>query len=174
MTPKGRTKVGGSQKPGDLAPGEVFAQRMREVREKKGWTLTELARRLGDLGSTLQRSTLAKIEGAEPARSRRVTLEEVLLISYALDVSPLHMIVPLTDLRSPRVIVGPGYPQPADPPDLRAWLKGEEPLFDQNRMMFALERPASEIPKALERMPDVAHQLQQSWRPPSAERREER
>lgn len=170
MTKK-REQIGGPAKPGDLFPGEVFAQRLKEVRERRGWTQTRLVRRLEELGfstssgKALHRSTLAKIE-ADPTRARRVTLEEVLAISYALGVSPLYMFIPI-ELGGPNVTVALGV-QAWKPSDMRAWLRGEQALPYQDPRWFALERPEEEIPEALSRAPEVVTELQKTWRPVAA------
>src|SRR3954454_22931103 len=114
-------RFGGQVKEGDAQPAVVFGKRVAAVRLDRGWTQARLAERLRELGYALPREALARLETGK----RGVSLEDVFAIAYALDVSPLHLIVPVDD--APRVIVAGGV-QPADPGDLRRWVRGEEPL----------------------------------------------
>jgi transcriptional regulator with XRE-family HTH domain len=139
-------------------------RRLAEVRKARGWTQKYLAERIAErggvgLGQPLHRVRLAKLE-SDPEKARRVTLEEVLAISYALDVSPLYMIAPIEQFPPPRLLVT-GEVQAADPEDARAWLSGEEPLLNQDEFTFVMQRPAS----------DITRQLQQSTQYPKEERR---
>ena len=68
-------------------PSEVFAEQMRIQRERKGWTQKQLAARLGKLGYVVHQTTVGKWETGE----RRITIDEALVISVALDVSPAYM-----------------------------------------------------------------------------------
>jgi transcriptional regulator with XRE-family HTH domain len=166
-------RFGASVKPGDLSAGEVFGHRLAELRKARGWTQVQLADRITELGGVgigaqnVHRGRVAKLE-SNPEKARRVTLEEVLAISYALGVSPMYMVVPL-DRMEPRVAVM-GNIQPADPEDVRLWLRGDQPLHGQDPFVFAVERPAEEIPAAMEREPTLIHKWKQSFRYPKEEK----
>jgi transcriptional regulator with XRE-family HTH domain len=165
-------KIGGSVKEGDQTAGEVFAGRLAEVRKARGWTQKYLAERIAERGGVglrqpLHRVRLAKLE-SDPEKARRVTLEEVLAISYALDVSPVYMIAPL-EFDGPRLLVT-GEVQAADPGDARAWFRGEEPLPGQDEFTFTIQRPASDVPAQLERRPHITRRLQQSTQYPKEEK----
>ena len=69
---------------------EIFATEVRATRERKGWTQERLAERLVELGSTIDRSTVAKIE----AGKRGVSLDECLIFAVALGVSPSTLVFP--------------------------------------------------------------------------------
>jgi transcriptional regulator with XRE-family HTH domain len=158
-------KIGGSVREGDKSAGEIFGERLAAVRKARGWTQAELARRVAErggvgVGRPLHRVKLGKLE-TDPEKAKHVTLEEVLAISYALDVSPLYMLAPLDDLRGARLIVAGGV-QPTDPHDARMWLKGEEPLLGQDDFTFTMQRPASEIPEQLAARPNVMRRLQEA------------
>jgi transcriptional regulator with XRE-family HTH domain len=163
-------RIGGKPRPSDLSAGQIFAKRLAEVRKARGWSQKELAERMTELGHRIHRVRLAKIE---KERARAVTLEDVLALSYALDVSPLYMVTPIAPPSDPaepetRLLIA-GERQPAEADDARAWLRGEEPLLNQDPYVFTFERPARDIPAALERHPEVTQQLQRSVRYPKEE-----
>jgi transcriptional regulator with XRE-family HTH domain len=157
-------RTGGKVKEGDLSAGQVFARRLAEVREARDWSQKRLSERMTELGHPIHRVKLAKIE---KERARSVTLEDVLALSYALDVSPLYMVAPL-EADGPRLTVV-GNEQPADPDDARAWLRGDEPLLGQDEFTWTMQRPAREVPAQLERRPNVMRRLQQTTQYPKEE-----
>jgi len=139
----------------EVTAGEVFARRMREVRRRRDWSQADLANRLKELGHPIHRVTLTKIEqgGKETAspeartRAQNVALEDVLAISFALGVSPIHMIVPRQPDARLRVVSGK---QAVDQILLRAWLRGESTLLDEDPRFFFSELPLDEFEKRLE------------------------
>jgi transcriptional regulator with XRE-family HTH domain len=140
-------RVGGKPGPDDLSAAEVFARRMTEVRKGRGWTAKELARRLAEAGHVISRGRIAKLEtgGTQP------TISDLFAIAYVLDTSPLFLLAPLE--RKPDVIFVGGV-QPAAPDEIRAWLRGEAELLNQNPKVFAVERPGAERQEALARLPE--------------------
>lgn len=135
----------------DLWPGEVFAKRLREVRKRRDWTQQQLADRLEELGYKIDRVILTRIESGR-SRARQAKLEEVLAISFALGVSPLHMIVPFDrDLRL-RV---PGCKQPMPPLIVRRWLQGLDTLADEDPRWFWTEVPPEDLDEVLEQARQV-------------------
>jgi transcriptional regulator with XRE-family HTH domain len=77
----------------DLRPTQVFANRLREVRDKAGLSQEDVRQRLEDMGYELSRSAIAQIELGR----RRVTLDEALALAVALGVAPVHLMVPFED-----------------------------------------------------------------------------
>ncbi|PFG69112.1 helix-turn-helix protein [Propionibacteriaceae bacterium ES.041] len=66
-----------------VAPGAVFARRLREQRRASRMTQTELARRLSALlGTTLDASAITKIESGD----RAVRLDEAVYIAQILEM----------------------------------------------------------------------------------------
>src|SRR4051812_23343015 len=124
-----------------LTAGQVFARRLREVRKRRDWTQEKLAERLRELGFPMHRVTLAKIEKGEK-RALHVELEEVLAISFALGVSPLHMIVPFDPEAQVKVVE---KRQAVWPEWMRSWLRGKQPLLDEDAGFFLSEIPAEEL-----------------------------
>lgn len=128
-------------------PGEVFAQRLREVRTRRGWSQRELAERLMDLGvTTLSRATLAKIEAGR-GRAANVSVADALAIASALGVSPLALVTPARLAEqvavTPKRIVSGGR--------LRGWIRQSWPLSDEDdRRVFFSELPTEEFDALLE------------------------
>lgn len=71
----------------------TIAQRVQDLRRKRGWSAAALAEECADLGMpALNRSVIANIESG---RRPYVTTDELLTLAYALDVAPVHLLVPL-------------------------------------------------------------------------------
>ena len=140
-------RVGGKPKPGDLTAAEVFARRMTDVRKRRTWTQAELARRLAEVGHVISRIRIAKLETG----TTQPTISDLFAIAYVLDTSPLYLLAPIE--REPDVLVVGGL-QPASPDEVRAWLRGETGLLNQNPKVFAVERPGAERQAALARLPE--------------------
>jgi transcriptional regulator with XRE-family HTH domain len=109
-------------------PSQVFARRMREVREHRGWTQQDLADRLKELGVGIDRATLARIENG----TRGLPLDDALVISAALGPSPLHMFVPTNS--SEAVALAPKLIESARL--VREWIRGRRRLRDKDREVF--------------------------------------
>jgi transcriptional regulator with XRE-family HTH domain len=67
---------------------QTFTRRVREERERRGWSQAELSRRVAALGHKLDKDAMSKLEGGE----RRVTLDDGIALAAALDV-PLHALL---------------------------------------------------------------------------------
>ena len=119
----------------------VLAQRVRELRKRRGFTQGELADRVNAvLGTNWYATTVAKIEGTGTSRSRQATtrskkrtpsaeavrrtaravsMTELLALAISLNVSPESLLLP----RGPSAPVDVGGP-PATAHALREWLAG--------------------------------------------------
>jgi transcriptional regulator with XRE-family HTH domain len=113
--------------------GETFARQTRETRERLMLTQRDLAERLTALGMRADQTTVAKIESG----SRRVTIEDALLIAAALDVAPLHLLIPRED--DAALTIG-RLSGSAD--SMRRWAVGDEPLSDSDGAVYFAEAPA--------------------------------
>jgi transcriptional regulator with XRE-family HTH domain len=126
----------------DLSASEVFAERLREVREwhrgpkRESLSQAGLAQRLERIGHPIHRSRIAKLESGEA----RPKLDDVLAIAVVLNVSPLFLIVP--PLGS-KLRIGK---EAISPQDARAWIAGKEPLPGQLPAAFAAQQPDDQIP----------------------------
>jgi transcriptional regulator with XRE-family HTH domain len=121
-----------------LTPRQVFAQRMREVRNRRSWSMEELSKRLKELGLKLNASQIAKIETG----SRDISLDEAIAIGVALWVSPLHLFIPTDE--GPPVSLTPNFTK--DRTDARAWVRGSLPLStnEEDVKAYVTESPKPE------------------------------
>jgi transcriptional regulator with XRE-family HTH domain len=121
-----------------LSLGESFAERLKEVRERKRWRQEDLAHRLHELGFPLDRVAISKIEG----RLRTVKIDELAAIAFALDVSPNHLLTSYDQEARIRIT---GMKRPVVPGVARRWIAGYWTLPDQDDKFFERERPPEEI-----------------------------
>lgn len=108
------------------APSEVVGAELRRVRTRKEWTQDDLAARVTELGVTMNRATVAKIETG----ARNVSVDDVFLLACALDVSPLRLLLPHD--RGAMVAVAPEREEPAA--IVRLWMQGTLPLGEADPM----------------------------------------
>lgn len=120
-----------------IAPVEVLALRVRELRNRKGMTAQGLAQDLVQRGLEWDRQTVTKLE---TGRRQNVTVTEWLALARALDVSPLHLLVPLEEVE---YRVTPNEPVAAG--RARSWIRGEEPLPSTDQRIFRSEVPLDEL-----------------------------
>lgn len=127
------------RKIGWTPPSAVVARRIKELRQKKGWSAAKLADACGSIGMPeLNRSVIANIESR---RRKNVTLEEAMTLAMVLDVAPLHLIVP-TDVAakydSELFMVADAT---MNLTDARAWITGGKPLTLQDPRVYYSEVP---------------------------------
>lgn len=100
-------------------------------------TQQQLVDRLGELGLKMDRSTLNKLERGHHAAT--APLDKVFTIAAALEIPPLHLILPLEDDQpvavTPSIVV--------DARLARAWVRGLTTL--PGRSMTLAELPPSEL-----------------------------
>lgn len=90
MPPSGTHRARLGHMPTSMSPQTVLAQRLRRLRERRGWSQEQLASRLADRGLVWQRTTVAKVE----AGSRQVTVDELVAVAFVIGVSPAALVVP--------------------------------------------------------------------------------
>ncbi len=105
---------------------DVFRQRMVHHRRRQDLTQAQLSERLVAMGVNLSRATVAEIESAG-TRGNRVTLEEAVAITAALNVPLRVMLLPLTegdkdDIEDYDIEIGN---QRANVWKLQRWLRGD-------------------------------------------------
>ncbi len=144
---------------------ETFAARVREVRNRRGWSQRELAERVTAAGRPMNASAVTKIEGG----TQGVSLNDALVLAAVLGVAPIHMIVPMDGDLPPVEGLPPGDPghptsTPTDltdklrihPPEARTWIRGDWPLHHRGpwnddwsdeklRHLFVTEAPTTEV-----------------------------
>lgn len=121
---------------------ETTIERIRELRLARGMTQQDLADRLSQLGARVDRTAVAKVEKG----TRELALAEAFQYAWALHVAPVHLFVP-TDSDEP-INIGPDME--ASPFEVRLWIRGQRPLFQDARAYFS-SVPEDEFPYAPEK-----------------------
>ena len=125
----------------------MVAARVREVRIKRGLTAAQLAERCAAAGSPqITTQAIYKIEGQRESSTRpprRVTVDELLALALALNVAPVHLLVPPDDSDAP-------YPVTSSFTEsrfsVRAWIRGVGPAGpDADPREFGAEVPRGEF-----------------------------
>lgn len=115
---------------------EIVAKRVRQLRDKYGWSARELARRCEEAGGPkLDQSVISNLE---LGRRGSVSIDEVLVLALVLDVAPVHLFVPVEDeaVEVGRWTVGS--------PVVREWVRGRYPLPSQDSRRYWTEVPDHE------------------------------
>jgi transcriptional regulator with XRE-family HTH domain len=76
---------------GDSAVTANVRRRVKELRQRKNWRVSDLADRCAQLG--LEGLTVDVLTSLELGRRKNVTLDELVGLALALDVSPVHLMV---------------------------------------------------------------------------------
>ncbi|WP_329103179.1 hypothetical protein [Streptomyces sp. NBC_01439] len=112
-------------------PVATVARRVREVRKRRDLTAEQLAQRLQAVGLPWERGTVVKLEAGY---RQNVGVAEVFALAVALDMSPLHLLVPLDDRPCQ---VTPNRVESAN--TVRAWVRGEQPLPGMDAHAYGTE-----------------------------------
>jgi transcriptional regulator with XRE-family HTH domain len=118
---------------------EQFAEQIRETRKRRGMTQQGLADRLNQLGAQIDRTAVAKTERG----TRELALPELFAFALALDVAPVHLLVPIDSDEPMRL--APNLE--ASPYEARQWIRGFLPLLQDPRPYFTIV-PQSEFEAA--------------------------
>jgi transcriptional regulator with XRE-family HTH domain len=117
-------------------PSEALATTVRVVRERRRWNQQELADRLAELGTKMDRATVARTESL----ARGISLDEAFTLCAALGIAPVFAFFPHghgTQVEiAPELTVDAGHAQ--------AWLRGELPLRREDERVFMEEVPERE------------------------------
>lgn len=121
-------------------PLTTFRRQLRETRKSADLSQTALASKVADLGGNLHSTAITRIERGD----RDVSLEDVLILAAALDVSPLYLIFPRDDCLAKLTPASEAYL----PLHLREWMRGQWPLAGPGTTrvsaFFASQRPPGE------------------------------
>lgn len=109
-------------------PSDHTARAIRLRRDQLGWSAKRLADECARLGAPeLTSAVIANIEHGRPdedgRRRRDVTVDELLVLAYALAVPPLLLLVPLGDEDETPILPGLSVP----PAFAWRWINGDEP-----------------------------------------------
>jgi 8-oxo-dGTP diphosphatase len=123
-------------------PSDVIAQRIRQLREARGWTVAELAARCKDAGlPRLTATVLYKMESQRQNRAPRpVTVDELLILAFVLDIAPVHLIAGLDE--DARLPVSPDWSVWAS--SARQWIRGFAPMAGGDKRRYEANVPPSE------------------------------
>ena len=83
-----------------LRASELAGDRIKQIRQRRGWTAGQLAERCKEIGAPeITVSVIANIETGrkdkDGLRRRDVTVDELFAFAYALEVPPVLLTVPL-------------------------------------------------------------------------------
>ena len=118
---------------------DTTTDRLRVLRKERGFSQQALADKLGLLGTQIDRTAIAKIE----AGTRELSLSEAFQFAQALDVAPVHLFVPVD--ADPDEEIALGENMTAGPEELRAWIRGDMPLFPQDPRIYFSAVPRHEF-----------------------------
>lgn len=121
-----------------VSPVEAISRRVREARKRKDMTAQELADRLKASGVGWDRQTVTKLE---TGRRQNVSVVEWLALARALDVAPVHLLVPLEAGGSYQVTPN----ERANFERVRYWVRGLVPLGRTRVRIWNTEVPAAEL-----------------------------
>lgn len=113
----------GTEEHDEPTVSDVLARRLRELRHERALSAKALSERVSDLGGTLSRGAIARIEAQDAAQRRSVDVAELLLLAAALHVSPTDLLLPPD--RQP-IQVTPTVTSSSV--ELRRWIEGDEPV----------------------------------------------
>src|SRR5690242_9621967 len=119
----------------EQSPSDVVAARVRQVRKRRDLTTAQLAARCAELGAPdLTTQALYKLEGQRDVASRRprpVTVDELLALALALNVAPVHLLVPPDESEAPYQITQTVTATSRFA--ARGWIRGVVPLSGDRR-----------------------------------------
>ncbi len=124
------------KRPAAKRPSEVFADRMRKARERKGWSQQDMADRLAEMGEPTDRATLARTE----TRARGLSLDDAMAYAAALGASFTHMVCPLDNAEP--VALASKLVLPSR--QVRDWIKHGRALRPEDSRTVVLESPDEE------------------------------
>ncbi|HEY2550112.1 MAG TPA: hypothetical protein VGI64_06005 [Streptosporangiaceae bacterium] len=130
---------------------DVLARRVREVRKKRNWTPSDLARRCEALGAEkLTENAVENIESGRRQggrRRREITVDELFVLAYALDVAPISLLVPIDDppdgydVATQRGFIQVTPSASSAYPNVRAWIAGALAFDRQDARLYYAEQP---------------------------------
>lgn len=104
--------------------GRRLGERVRLVRRERELTQDQLSARLSALGRPMPTASIGRLESGD----RRIDVDDLMALAYALDVSPISLLLPFTDRPDERFVpAGVGREMPAV--EGWMWAVGAEPTW---------------------------------------------
>jgi transcriptional regulator with XRE-family HTH domain len=116
-----------------LTPAQVFGERLRELRQRRGWNQRELAER-----AHVDRTTVNKIE--QGGRSD-VSISQLFTFAEVLDTSPINLLTP--GVATAQIEVSAGG-RVLSGLEARRWIRGDAPAPDADPLDYFLDLPIDE------------------------------
>jgi transcriptional regulator with XRE-family HTH domain len=110
----------------NVTAGQVVADQVKALRERRGVSQQQLADKIGE-----SQSTVARIESG----GRTITVDDVFKIAWALDCAPVHLLG--AGIQAEDVPVTPALR--LEPVEARAWIRGKLPLRDGKPRAYLFE-----------------------------------
>jgi 8-oxo-dGTP diphosphatase len=143
-----------------IGASDLVGQRIRKLRNDRGWTIRQLADRCGDLGAgDLSADAIANIETgrrhrATGRRRRDVTVDELLVLALALNAPPLLLLLPFNGWDHLKItpvvevptalaldwITGDEAPPQLPGGDIGGWMKAAHPILLYRQFRMAVSR----------------------------------
>ncbi|WP_371547974.1 helix-turn-helix domain-containing protein [Streptomyces sp. NBC_00554] len=131
---------------------DIAAERIREIRRKRGLTASQLAQRCADIGAPeITTQSVSNIETGrrdkEGRRRRFVTVDELIALAVALGVAPVHLLSkPLPPEELPLPGAWKGSPDAEGLALIwRNYIKGQQALPGMNARDYMTEAPEEEF-----------------------------
>jgi transcriptional regulator with XRE-family HTH domain len=123
---------------------DIVATRIRELRKSRGLKPADLAARCKAAGAELlTENVIENIESGrrrDGERTRDITIDELLILAYALDVAPVHLMAGLNEAE--RLPVTPSLTVGSD--KARGWIRGFRALPGTDLRQYRANVPVSE------------------------------
>lgn len=103
-----------------MSASDLAGHRIREFRQRRGWTAKELADRCAEAGAPHITATVITNLETRRRRTRQITLDELLVLACVLKVPPILLFLPLND--GERLEITPAIS--TDPVPSALWLSG--------------------------------------------------
>lgn len=105
--------------------GEAVRDNVKRARGRMA--VTELSRRMSDLGRPIPAIGIRRIEDG----TRRVDVDDLVALAVALHVSPVSLLIPPSAWESPSAVVAGTATEEMPAEKLVAWLRAQAPLPEQ-------------------------------------------
>ncbi len=107
---------------GDI--GRRVGERVRIVRRERDITQEDLSERLATLGRPMPTASIGRLESGD----RRIDVDDLMALAYALDVSPLSLLLPFTE-RPDETFKPAGIGREMEAVTAWMWAAGSDPTW---------------------------------------------